>query len=57
MITDDQKERVFRVFKMALEVLKDEKIYPRSFVGKIILNCNNGGVTAIDTTDSIRLKQ
>ena len=57
MMEDDHKERVFRVFKMALDVLKDEKIYPRSFVGKIVLNCNNGGLTAIDTTDSIRLKQ
>ena len=56
MIDAAQKERVFNVFKMALEVLKAEGIFPKAFVGKIVLNCNNGGVTAIDTTDTMRLK-
>ena len=53
---DDQKDTVLRVFKQALVILKDEKIYPKSFVGKIVINCNNGGVTAIDTMETIRQK-
>jgi hypothetical protein len=56
MVDADKKERVLGVFKLALDVLKEEGIFPKAFVGKIVLNCNNGGVNAIDLMDTIRSK-
>ncbi len=54
MVDADKKERILGVFKLALDVLKEEGIFPKAFVGKIVLNCNNGGVNSIDLMDTIR---
>ena len=42
------------VFGEAIEKAKQLGGLPANYVGKIVLNCNNGGITAIEKTETIR---
>jgi hypothetical protein len=42
------------VFGEAIEKAKSMGGLPSKYVGKIILNCNDGGITTIEKTETIR---
>lgn len=42
------------IFGEAIERVKRLGNLPVNYVGKIVLNCNNGGITSIEKTETIR---
>lgn len=50
----DEVEMWKKAFQIALNKLVESASLRRQFVGKITLNINNGGITAIDCLTTIR---
>lgn len=51
---DATKNPLKTVFGEAIEKAKSLGGLPGDYVGKIVLNCNNGGLTAIEKTEIVR---
>lgn len=42
------------IMKEAVEKAKRLGVIPADYVGKMVINCNNGGLTSVEKTEVIR---
>lgn len=51
---NDEKASIKLTFNEALKQLIKKGLLAENFVGRIVLNCNSGGVTTVEMTEIIK---